>query len=97
MKTGLISGSPYREIDNENRSEEVCNLEVGMMKEKNANSPFATCFCSSSPQINKHWNKSRLYKGQAVPKKLDDDGKNEDQISGVINWTVEILDKDWPF
>lgn len=48
MKTGLISGSPYREIDNENRSEEVCYLEVGMMKEKNANSPFATCFCSSS-------------------------------------------------
>lgn len=48
MKTGLTSGSPYPEIESENRSEEVCNLEVGMMKEKNANSPFATCFGSPS-------------------------------------------------
>lgn len=38
-----------------------------------------------------------MYKGQAVSRMLDDDGKDEDQISGVINWTVEILDKDCPF
>lgn len=46
METGLISGSPLPVINKENTSEETFDLEVRMMKEVDAISPFAACFGS---------------------------------------------------
>lgn len=96
METGLISASLLPVINEENKSEETFDLEVRVIEggECYHTLCWLLWFFSSARKISRYWKKSRLYEGQAILEELDGAGEKEDQISGVTNWSVAILDKD---